>query len=70
MELNRSEMKLHFQSSSVSLDISLLLSIVFIHYFFDSKNFVPKYFQNPLIEFECLNFNSPFLRQLWEVQAP
>ena len=37
------------------------------HYFYDSKNFVSKYFQNAHIEFvETFSY----LRQLWQVHTP
>jgi len=44
------EMKLFFQTASFSLDITHYVDSMVIHCFCDPLNFVPKYFQNALIE--------------------
>ena len=50
MESNHYEMKLFFQTASFSLDITHYVDSMVIHSFCDPLNFVPKYFQNALIE--------------------
>ena len=50
MESNHYEMKLFFQTALFSLDITHYVDSMVIHCFYDPLNFVPKYFQNALIE--------------------
>ena len=60
-------MKLHSQSVSFSSDITELSQQYVFYCTYKLQNFIPKNFENALIEiFQTL----PTSRRLWEVQAP
>ena len=50
MESNHYEMNLFFRTASFSLDVTHYVDSMVTHCFCDPLNFVPKYFQNALIE--------------------
>ena len=65
--LNYYEMKLHSQSASFSLNITHLSQQYVFYCIYKLQNFIPKKFDNALIEFVQ---TLPALRRLWEVKAP
>ena len=67
MEWTYYGMKLHSQSVLFSSDIIELLQQYVFHCIYKLQNFIPKNFENALVEFVQ---TLPTLRRLLEVQAP
>ena len=67
MEWNYYEMKLHSQSASLSSNITHLSQQYVFYCIYKLQNFIPKKFDNALIEFVQ---TLPTLRRLWEAKAP